>query len=204
LTPTTDTGRSSDIAAIVLAGGGSRRFGRDKLVELIDGTRMLDRATDAVRSLAAEILVVVAPTGGPQAPPGVTLVRDAEPDAGPLAGLAAGLAQAHAHRILVVAGDMPYLEEAVLGTLLAGLADRAVDAVALVHDGRPRPVPIAIRREPALGAANAALDRGDRRLRALLEDLPTATIPEATWRKLDPTARTLADVDTPADLVPPA
>ena len=139
MTPATNGGRSSDLAAIVLAGGGSRRFGRDKLVEMVDGVRMLDRTTDAVRSLAAEIVVVVGSTGGPDAPPGVILVRDTEPDAGPLAGLAAGLAVVRANRILVVAGDMPFLEEAILAMLLAGLADPAVVAVALVHDGRPRP-----------------------------------------------------------------
>jgi molybdopterin-guanine dinucleotide biosynthesis protein A len=200
MTPPRDGGRSSDVAAIVLAGGRSRRFGRDKLVEDVDGVRMLDRATDSVRNLAAEIIVVVAATGGPAAPGGVTVVRDTEPDAGPLAGLVAGLAATRANRIIVVGGDMPFLVETVLAALLATLRDPAVEVAALEHDGLPRPLPIAVRRDPALRAAQASLGAGDHRLRAILEALSTTVIPETTWRALDPTARTLADVDTPADL----
>ena len=36
------------IGAIVLAGGRSSRFGRDKLAESIDGRPLLDRAVEAV------------------------------------------------------------------------------------------------------------------------------------------------------------
>jgi molybdopterin-guanine dinucleotide biosynthesis protein A len=167
---------------------------------MVDGIRMLDRATDAVRSFAAQIIVVVGATGGPAPPDGVTLVRDAHADAGPLAGLAAALAATRANRILVVGGDMPFLVEGVLAVLLAALLDPAVQVAALEHDGRSRPLPIAVRRDPALKAAQAALDHGDRRLRAILETLATVAIPESTWRALDPSARTIADVDTPADL----
>ena len=49
------------IGAIVLAGGRSSRFGRDKLAEIVDGRPLLDHAIDAVRAVATDIVVVVAP-----------------------------------------------------------------------------------------------------------------------------------------------
>ena len=41
---------------------------------------------------------------------------------------------------------------------------------------------------------------GERRLRALTEELATTVIPEPTWRALDPYGMTVRDIDTPADL----
>jgi hypothetical protein len=52
----------------------------------------------------------------------------------------------------------------------------------------------------ARDAARALMDGGGRRLRDLLEALRVSAIDEATWRALDPEARTLIDVDEPGDL----
>jgi hypothetical protein len=41
---------------------------------------------------------------------------------------------------------------------------------------------------------------GQRSLNALVDRLSTAELPPATWLALDPDGRTLADVDTTADL----
>ena len=78
----------------------------------------------------------------------------------------------------------------------------ASDASALVleHDGRGRPLPMALRREPGLTTASALLAGGERRLAALAEALAAAVLPEAAWRALDPDGDTLRDIDTEADL----
>ena len=55
------------ISVIVLAGGRSRRFGRDKLAEPVDGRPLLHHAIDAVRPIATEIIVVAAPGASPAA-----------------------------------------------------------------------------------------------------------------------------------------
>ena len=64
----------------------------------------------------------------------------------------------------------------------------------------PGRCPLVLRRDPALAAAERLFAGGERRLRALTETLSTHVIAEATWRTLDPDARTLRDIDTPADL----
>lgn len=193
------------VSAIVLAGGRSSRFGRDKLAEPIGGRPLLLHAIEAVRQVASEVLVVVAPDAAPPGPPvlttpGVIVVRDATPFQGPLAGLLAGLEATHERAVLVVGGDMPDLLREVIELLLHELDDPRVEAVVLEHDGRARPLPMALRRDPALAAATRLIAGGERRLRALANALSTTAIAEATWRALDPEARTVRDIDTPDDL----
>ena len=188
------------VTGLVLAGGRSSRFGRDKLAVRIDGRTLLDSAIDGVTPAATEILVVAAPDGAPELPDDARLVHDPIAFEGPLAGVAAGLRAAREPIVLVVGGDMPTLVGAVIDSMLAALDAPGVEAVVLEHEGRARPLPIAMRRDPALAAANVLLADGERRLRALIETLETSVIPEATWRGLDPYAMTVRDIDTPADL----
>jgi molybdopterin-guanine dinucleotide biosynthesis protein A len=188
------------VTGIVLAGGRSSRFGRDKLAERIDGRTLLDSAIEGVTPASTEILVVATPDAAPALPAEARLIHDPVAFEGPLAGVAAGLKAAGESIVLVVGGDMPTLVGAVIDSMLAALDVPGVEAAVLEHEGRARPLPIALRRDPALAAADALLANGQRRLRALTETLETAVIPEATWRALDPYGMTVRDVDTPADL----
>jgi molybdopterin-guanine dinucleotide biosynthesis protein A len=191
------------IGAIVLAGGRSSRFGRDKLVEPIDGRPLLDHAIAAVRAVATDIVVVAAPDANFDLPGGVHVAHDPVAFEGPLAGLAAGLAALDpaVDRVVVVAGDMPSLVPAVLRRLLDAVASGA-DAATLGHDGETSVLPIALRRERAQAEVAGLLERGERRLRALAQALDAEVAPESEWRQDDPTAATLRDIDTPNDLAP--
>ena len=125
-------------SAIVLAGGRSSRFGRDKLAEPIDGQPLLLHAIEAVRALASEVLVIAAPDGDPDVPSDVVVVHDPSPYEGPLAGLAAGLQAANEPVCLVVGGDSPTLRADVLGLLVGALDDSSIDAAAAVHHAQLR------------------------------------------------------------------
>jgi len=130
---------------------------------------------------------------------GVRLIRDPIAFEGPLAGLLAGLGASKEPVVLVIGGDMPSIVGTIVDSMLEALGP-SVDAVVLEHDGRARPLPMVLRRSPALEAATRLYNAGERRLRALTEHLATHVIPEATWRLIDREALTLRDIDTPADL----
>ena len=190
----------SAVAAIVLAGGRSSRFGRDKLAEPIEGRPLLEHAIGAVREVTRDVLVVVAPGSDQSVPPGVRLVHDDRAFEGPLAGLATGLAATEADVVLVVAGDMPSVATRVLDRLVTCLTTTGADAAVLeVGDDRP-PFPMAVRRSVAAAAAGALLASGERRLRALPEVLRASSIPELAWRRDDPEGASLRDIDTMSDL----
>jgi molybdopterin-guanine dinucleotide biosynthesis protein A len=187
------------VGAIVLAGGRSSRFGRDKLAEPIDGRPLLDYPIIAVRALTDEIVVVAAPDADLAVADRVTVVHDSRPFEGPLAALDAGLAASRADRVVVVGGDMPTLVPAVLGRLLASLRPDATAAI-LEVDGPRAILPLALMREPAHAAVLRLLDAGERRLGALLDVLDVRIVASAEWRFDDPDGRTLRDIDTPSDL----
>jgi molybdopterin-guanine dinucleotide biosynthesis protein A len=194
---TTDT----TSAAIVLAGGRSSRFGRDKLAVEIDGQTMLERAIGAVRPVVDEVLVVVAPDTMPTLPDGVRPVHDDRAFEGPLAGVATGLGATDADLVLIVGGDMPSMVSTVLRRLLATVvAPDGPDAAVLASGDGSRPLPMVMRRAPAQAKADSLLATGERRLRALSTALDAFSLPEAEWRLDDPTGLTLLDVDRPDDL----
>lgn len=191
---------------IVLAGGRSSRFGGSKLAAELGGRTVLDRSIDAVASVSAEVIVVGGGAGDRAAADdiagdrvGARHVADAAPFGGPLAGLVVGLEAARGDVAVVVGGDMPLARPAVLGLLVELVVGPT--AAAVVEAGAElRPLPMAVRREAALEAANAALDAGERSLRSFLGRLEVAALPTAAWRDLDPEGDTLLDVDTPEDL----
>lgn len=202
---------------IVLGGGRSSRFGRDKLVEPLGGEPLLWRPIRALAPVCREIVLVLGPDGPlPPLPPDVASIvrvaRDPEPFGGPLVGLAAGLAVATGRWVVVVAGDQPNLRPGLLGLLAeliaterasrTGAVADATRAVALVDEaGVTRPLPCALDREAAQVAAESLLTSGERRLRALLAALDVVAIPEAAWRSVDPDAGWTRDIDLPDDLL---
>lgn len=122
----------------MLAGGQSRRFGRDKALAEHEGRPYVQIVHDALAPHCTEVLISTGPT--PRAyPVPVRVVLDLVPDGGPLAGLAAGLVEAKTPWLLAVAVDFPRLTPDALAPLLARSTDADV-VVALDADGRGQPV----------------------------------------------------------------
>jgi molybdopterin-guanine dinucleotide biosynthesis protein A len=149
------TGRR--VSAIVLAGGRSSRFGRDKLAEPIGGRTLLQHTIDAVRPFATEIIVVSSPDRWPAVAGDVRLIHDPSPFEGPLAGLAAGLAAAREASVFLTAGDIPGLVPEVVELLLGALDDPGVEIAVLADDDALQPF-----RWPCYGRTTVPLDDVDR------------------------------------------
>jgi molybdopterin-guanine dinucleotide biosynthesis protein A len=178
------------VAAIVLAGGRSRRFGADKLTVDVHGVPLLRHSVDAAVGLGAQV-VVVGPAG-PGLPAAVTVVREDPPYAGPYAAVAAGLGAVDpdAEVVLVLAGDLVD-PGALLPALLAAVAAGAEAAVARDASGRRQPLLAAYRIGPLL-AGVAGVDPVNRAAGELLDGLHVVEV-------VDPAAHA-RDIDTPADL----
>ncbi len=195
------------IAAIVLAGGASSRFGADKLAADFNGKPVLHHALTAVATVADVIVLVIPPDASqPPVPPGlasrIVLTHDNALHQGPLAGLAAGLAACppDTEIAIVVGGDMPTLQPAVLRLLADALAANPTLSAATLEADPPSALPMAVRPSVAAPAVEVLLAENRRALRGLLAAVPSVIVPAAQWRALDPDARTLRDIDTPEDL----
>jgi molybdopterin-guanine dinucleotide biosynthesis protein A len=183
-------------AAAVLAGGASRRMGRDKATMPVDGVELAATVLAAAARVAAPV-VLVAPEDHPARRLAAPVVAD--PGQGPLAALAAALDALDATDVLVLAGDHPGLRVELLAQLVA-LAPRG-EAVACRRGPRLEPLVAVYRRVPALAAARGRLAGGSGgSLLGLLAELRTVVVEEPEWRALDPDGRSFVDLDDPADL----
>ena len=151
---------------VVLAAGASRRFGSQKLLERIDGVRMIDRALAACG--ARETIVVAAPDLVPAIASNDRhrILINAEPERGMTHSLRLANAVVDPGAALVVLlGDMPYVDLTLLERAIAAF-DTTVDLVAPSGGDRPaHPVVLG----PAARARLAALPEGDT-LRLLRSD----------------------------------
>jgi molybdopterin-guanine dinucleotide biosynthesis protein A len=186
-------------AAAVLAGGASRRMGRDKATMPVGGVELAAIALAAAARVAHPV-VLVAPDGHPAR--GLAARAVADPGQGPLAALAAALEALDAEHVLVLAGDHPGLRVELLAHLVALAAAAHAEAVACRRGPRLEPLVAVYRRAPALAAARARLadPAGDRSLLGLLAGLRTLVVEEPRWRPLDPDGRSFVDLDDPADV----
>ncbi|GAB5536324.1 MAG: hypothetical protein Rubg2KO_25730 [Rubricoccaceae bacterium] len=159
----------SDITGLVLAGGQSRRFGRDKALATHDGRPFIQIAHDALAPHCMDVLIATGPTLRDY-PVSVRSVPDPTPDGGPLAGLAAGLAESKTTWLLAVAVDLPHLTPDALAPLLASATD--ADAVVAVDaEGRRQPVCALWRCATVRPIVEARLARRQLALFGLLDEL---------------------------------
>ncbi len=153
---------------MILAGGSSRRMGRDKLALEVGGLPLLVRAVEALASSCREVLVV-GEKG--QLPPGVRRIAGERPGGqGPLAGLEAGLAAARNPLVFVAAGDMPFLPGPLVVYLLGRLERGGLCAVVPRYRGRMHPLCAAYHRG-LLPRVGPALDGGVRAVHTFVESL---------------------------------
>ena len=191
-------------SGILLAGGASRRFGRPKIVEPVDGAPLFHRPLRALIDSCDDIAIVLAPDAPepalPEGADGARFVRDEIAHEGPLAGTRVGLENVRGEYAVLLAADMP----GVRSQLITLMADRAAlgrrQGLILRDADGPRPLPAVLLVAPALALARRLLETGERRLRALIEGLGPEELRETVWAVADAGGAWRHDVDVPADL----
>ena len=116
------------LAAVLLAGGKSRRMGRDKATLTVDGVPLWRRQLAILREVSPAALYVAARQAPAWLPRDARFIADPVPQRGPLGGLAATLAAMDATHLLALAVDMPAMSGAHLGAAARHRAARC-DAV---------------------------------------------------------------------------
>jgi molybdopterin-guanine dinucleotide biosynthesis protein A len=126
---------------VVLAGGASRRMGRDKATLEYRGRSQAANAFDLVSRHCVRAFISVRPdqTDDP-ARAALPQIVDGIADVGPIAGIAAAQAAFPEAAWLVVACDLPFLGDAAIIRLVAARGDHAVVAYRSAHDGLPEPL----------------------------------------------------------------
>lgn len=185
----------SGISAAIMAGGRSRRMGRDKAWLELGGRPLIAHVADVMREVADEVLVVA--NDERYATLGHRVVPDRYPDGGALGGIATGVGAAAHDRVLVVACDMPFLRADVWRLLIA--RSEGVDAV-VPRTGGEWETLHALYTKACLAPMERALGEGRLRVISFFPDVHVREVPEADLRALDPGLRALTNVNTPEEL----
>jgi molybdopterin-guanine dinucleotide biosynthesis protein A len=186
------------IAAAIIAGGAATRMGGATKAALdVDGRSIAALQLEVLRREFGRV-VVVANERGPWDELGVEVHADVYRGAGPLAGIHAALvATADFAGVVCVAGDMPFLESA----LLALLRDHAPQADAVVPRVAGFPEPLLARYgERCLPVIEARLRAGARAVHEVFAAVTTTWLDEPTLRAVDHALRSFTNVNTPDDL----
>lgn len=191
--PPRDGAMRRGVGGILLTGGASSRMGTDKALLLVAGQPNARRLA-ALLSRVAHPVVEVGP-----AVSGLASVREDPPGGGPLVAVACGgralRALGHAGPALVLACDLPFVDE----DLLVFLAGREGDA-SVIPDVSGRSQPLCARWSAVdLAVAGALSAAGERALRSVPWDPATDRPDESSWSSVV-SPRAFADVDTPDDL----
>jgi molybdopterin-guanine dinucleotide biosynthesis protein A len=156
------------LTAVLLAGGESRRMGKDKATLLFQGEQLWQIQLDLLRKLEPAEILVSARTDPAWRPADVEFVPDAFPSRGPLSGLVASLNRISTSHLLALAIDMPWMSEKYLKFLCAKI-ESGCGVVPKIGD-RVQPVAAIYPRETARDFRKA-LTGADFSLQTLVRDL---------------------------------
>lgn len=190
------------VLGVVMAGGGSTRYGSPKALALVGGERVVDRAASALRAvLPAGAVVATVNDPGLAARIGLPHRADTLHGIGPLAGIHAALlwaAERGGRGALVVGCDMPFVEPALLRELVAR-SDRA-DAVLPASASRRGLEPLcAYYAVTCRTAIEAAVGRGDSRMIGFHDDIQVELLPLDVVRSFGDPAIMFLNVNTHQD-----
>ncbi|HEY3741300.1 MAG TPA: molybdenum cofactor guanylyltransferase [Bryobacteraceae bacterium] len=155
-------------AGFVLAGGRSRRMGRDKALLEFASQTLVEAIAAQVRDAAGSVTLLGDPARYGHL--GLAVVPDIIPGQGPLSGLHAALETSREDYVLLVACDMPNVEAGFLRTLLrTAFQNEAKCVVARTSHGL-EPLCAVYHRSTRADVARA-LGEGRLRIRELVAEL---------------------------------
>ncbi|MEE6178561.1 molybdenum cofactor guanylyltransferase [Mycobacterium sp. 050134] len=188
------------LAGVVLAGGASRRMGRDKAGMPVPGSSdgagaitMVEQVVGVLRQRCEPVLVMAA-QGQPLPPLQAQIVRDELRGLGPLAATARALrtaAEAGARYAFVCAVDMPFLAADLIDELTRMAVETGAEVV-LPWDGQDHYL-AAVYRTDLADRADALVSAGERKMRALVDSSDAQRIVTSD-------SRSLTNVNSDADL----
>ena len=189
-----------DISCIVLAGGKGLRLGQDKALEVVGNRSLLERVLSSLSFFNGDIIVVTAskqPHLWLVGYPKLKAVTDVYLNKGPLGGIYTGLKASDSFYNLVVACDMPFLNQALLYYMVqisAGfdlVVPRLGDMVEPLH---------AVYSKACLVPIESLLKQGNLSLRQLFTLVKVRYLETEEINRFDPEHLSFFNINSRADL----
>jgi len=194
-----------DRTAVILAGGFSSRFGRDKgLLQLVHKP-LVKHVLDAVSPIVDEKMVIVSSPDQAEnykriLGPKVNVHVDVEDKRTPLVGALTGFKEACGKYALLLSCDVPFISRDV-GSLLFELSFERNAVIPRWPNCYIEPLQAVYCTKPAYEAAENALGEGKLNMRAMIDKLRHVRyVSTLVLQQLDPELRTFFNINTPLDL----
>jgi len=189
--------RPQEVTGAILAGGASRRMGRDKGTLELGGRPLALWVAQSLRPLVAELWLV---TNFPDAhlSLGLPLITDLVPFQGPVGGLATALFYARTPWVLLASADAPFLRGELAAAMLAaaGRLSRPALVCRTAQGLEPFPGLYAVRLLPRVQEYLAR----ERSFAGLLARLRPEVWQPEVWQQYDPPGLSFQNLNHPADL----
>lgn len=185
------------VSIALLAGGHSTRIGFNKAFAVIGGQPLIERVLARVTGLASEIMLV-ANTPEVYAHLGVPIYKDVIPDKRALGGIYTALKHASCEHTLVVACDLPFLNQPLMAHLMS-LREGHDVVVALNRKGLPESMQ-AIYGKGCLEPIRRRLERNDLKVVGFYPEVRVRQVGDDEIDRFDPHRCSFINVNTPEDL----
>ena len=185
-----------ETGAVILAGGKSRRMGRDKTLLAIAGETLLCHALKAISPFEEKLLSAdrLGRYEG-DVPADVRIVPDAYPGGGAIVGILSALERCSSDRLVAVAADMPFVTGDFLEALVKRMPPEVDVLLPRTRGGQLHPL-CAVYHKRIVPLLRERVDRGDRRLMSVIASAPILQLPLAGTPYAD---ELLCNLNTPSD-----
>ena len=187
---------SKDITGIILAGGKSLRYGRNKALVEVDGTRLIERVISVMQSLFEDLIII---TNTPREYDYLQLPmhQDVIKGLGPLGGIYTGLETISSESGFFVACDMPFLQNDLIRHMVEIKGD--FDAVVPKVDWKIEPLH-AIYTRNCLPAIKRLIDAQGYQIIKFFDNVRVRWVKEEEIRSFDSELKSFLNVNSPEEL----
>lgn len=182
------------MTGIVLIGGKSRRFGKDKVIARVGEKTLVEHVTDIITPLFDEVILIGHKRDRLEP---FKIVEDVLPGCGPLGGIYTALSVSPTPQCFVFAADMPNLNSDLIRYMISIANDH--DAVIPLWSMGREPLH-AIYNKRLLPQVKSLLDRKILRIFELLKNADTLVVPEETIRTFGDPKMIFANINTLQDI----
>jgi len=188
----------NNISLAIIAGGQSRRMGRDKAFVELGGKALIEHVIEGSADLGQAETILITNKPAQYARLGLPMYGDTLPDKGSLGGIYTALVQAGSPDVLVLACDMPFVNSSLLRYMIEQLDDDT-DIVVPRVDGYPQGLH-AIYKTTCIAPIAEQLAADRLKIIRFYDQMRVRYLDETDYAPFDPQGRSFANINRPEEL----
>ncbi len=189
---------SATFSVAIIAGGQSRRMGRDKALLDLGGKTLIEHVIDRSAELGQAETILITNQPDAYRHLGLPMYSDALPGKGSLGGIYTALLRAKSPHVLALACDMPFINAEFLRFMVARIDD-SVDIIVPRVDGYPQGLH-AIYKKTCIPPIAEQLAADRLKIIRFYDQMRVTYLDEADYAAFDRAGRCFANLNTPDEL----